>query len=109
MDGFLEKLRALTPREGTVLIFDEMISGVRFDLRGAHHRWGVYPGPGLFRQGHGNGFSFSLLAGRRDDHGPGRHSARGAAGVPPLPDPQLRDRWARCMSRHPWTSASAWT
>lgn len=63
---FLAQLRALTAKEGTVLIFDEMISGLRFDLRGAHHKWGVYPDIAVFGKAISNGFSFSLLAGRRD-------------------------------------------
>ena len=65
-DGFLEKLRQFTAEQGIVLIFDEMISGLRFDLRGAQHRWGVYPDLALFGKSIANGFSFSLLAGRRD-------------------------------------------
>lgn len=65
-DGFLQKLRDLATREGTVLIFDEMISGIRFDLRGAQHRWGVYPDLACFGKAISNGFSFSLLAGKRE-------------------------------------------
>jgi glutamate-1-semialdehyde 2,1-aminomutase len=77
-DGFLEELRALTAREGSVLVFDEMISGVRFDIRGAHHLWGVYPDLACFGKAIANGYSFSLLAGRRDimDLGGLRHSGR---------------------------------
>jgi glutamate-1-semialdehyde 2,1-aminomutase len=77
-DGFLEKLRALTRREGTLLIFDEMISGVRFDIRGAHHLWGVYPDLACFGKAIANGYSFSLLAGRREIMNLGglRHSGR---------------------------------
>ena len=65
-DDFLAKLRAITAREGTVLIFDEMISGIKFDLRGAHHRWGVYPDLACYGKAISNGYSFSLLAGKRD-------------------------------------------
>jgi glutamate-1-semialdehyde 2,1-aminomutase len=77
-DDFLGQLRALTAREGTVLIFDEMISGVRFDIRGAHHLWGVYPDLACFGKAVANGYSFSLLAGRRDimELGGLRHSRR---------------------------------
>ncbi|HTY43383.1 MAG TPA: glutamate-1-semialdehyde 2,1-aminomutase [Thermoanaerobaculia bacterium] len=64
--GFLEGLRAITQREGAVLIFDEMISGMRFDIRGAHHRWGVYPDLATYGKAMSNGYSFSLLAGKRD-------------------------------------------
>lgn len=66
VNGFLEELRELTRKNGTVLIFDEMISGIRFDLRGAHHRWGVYPDLACYGKALSNGYSFSLLAGRRD-------------------------------------------
>lgn len=66
VNGFLEELRELTRREGAVLIFDEMISGIRFDLRGAHHRWGVYPDLACYGKAMSNGYSFSLLAGNRD-------------------------------------------
>lgn len=65
-DDYLAKLRALTRREGTVLIFDEMISGVKFDIRGAHHLRGVYPDLACFGKAYANGYSFSLLAGQRE-------------------------------------------
>jgi len=65
-DNFLQELRALTAREGAVLIFDEMISGMRFDIRGAHHRWGVYPDLATYGKAIANGYSCSVLAGKRD-------------------------------------------
>jgi glutamate-1-semialdehyde 2,1-aminomutase len=64
--GYLEGLRALTEHEGCILIFDEMIAGIRFDLRGAHHRWGVTPDLATFGKAIGNGFSISVLAGKRE-------------------------------------------
>jgi glutamate-1-semialdehyde 2,1-aminomutase len=77
-NNFLQELRALTEREGTVLIFDEMISGIRFDLRGAHHLYGVRPDLACFGKAIANGYSFSLLAGRRDimELGGIRHQSR---------------------------------
>lgn len=65
-EDFLARLRALTAKEGTVLIFDENISGVRFDIRGAHHLWRVYPDLACFGKAIGNGYSISVLAGKRD-------------------------------------------
>lgn len=65
-NNFLENLRELTRSEGSVLIFDEMISGLKFDLRGAHHRWKVYPDLACYGKAMSNGYSFSCLAGRRD-------------------------------------------
>ena len=75
-NNFLTHLRDLTRREGTVLIFDEMISGLRFDVRGAHHLWGVCPDLVTFGKAISNGFSFSVLAGKRDimDLGGIRHN-----------------------------------
>jgi glutamate-1-semialdehyde 2,1-aminomutase len=64
--GYLEGLRELTRAEGAVLIFDEMISGIRFDLRGAHHRYRVHPDLATFGKAIGNGYAVSVLAGRRD-------------------------------------------
>jgi len=65
-NNFLQNLREITQREGSVLIFDEMISGLKFDLRGAHHRWNVYPDLACYGKAMSNGYSFSCLAGRRD-------------------------------------------
>ena len=63
--GYLEAVRALTERHGTVLIFDEMITGFRWDLRGAQHRYGVTPDLATFGKAIGNGFALSALVGRR--------------------------------------------
>lgn len=42
-DGFLEGLRALTREHGTLLIFDEVISGFRVAFGGAQHAYGIDP------------------------------------------------------------------
>lgn len=65
-DGFLQKLRSITEREGALLIFDEMIAGMRFDIRGAHHLYGVYPDMATYGKAIGNGFCVSVLAGKRE-------------------------------------------
>jgi glutamate-1-semialdehyde 2,1-aminomutase len=41
--GFLEKLRALTARQGTVLIFDEVMTGFRVAYGGAQELYGIKP------------------------------------------------------------------
>ena len=64
--GFLEGVRDICTRNGAVLIFDEMITGFRFDLRGAQHLYGVTPDLATFGKALGNGFSVSALVGRRD-------------------------------------------
>jgi glutamate-1-semialdehyde 2,1-aminomutase len=63
--GFLEGLRERCTRHGTVLIFDEMIAAMKFDLRGAHHRHGVIPDLATYGKAISNGYSFSVLAGTR--------------------------------------------
>lgn len=65
-DGFLSKLRDIATREGAVLIFDEMIAGIRFDIKGAHHLYGVYPDLATFGKAISNGYSCSVLAGKRE-------------------------------------------
>ncbi len=65
-DGFLEQVRDLTHAHGAVLIFDEMISGFRWDLQGAQKYFGVTPDLSTFGKAIGNGFSVSALVGKRD-------------------------------------------
>lgn len=65
-DGFLEGLQALARKEGALLVFDEMITGFRWHLRGAQHHYGVTPDVATFGKAIGNGFAVSVLAGRRD-------------------------------------------
>lgn len=66
IDDFLPRLRELATREGAVLIFDEMIAGMRFHELGAHHLYGVQPDLATFGKAVSNGFSFSFLIGSRD-------------------------------------------
>jgi glutamate-1-semialdehyde 2,1-aminomutase len=42
-NGFLERLRALTEEQGTVLIFDEVITGFRVAYGGAQQLYGIHP------------------------------------------------------------------
>jgi glutamate-1-semialdehyde 2,1-aminomutase len=64
--GFLEGVRALTEKHATVLIFDEMITGMRWSRRGAQSLYGVTPDLSAWGKGIGNGFSVSALAGKRE-------------------------------------------
>lgn len=65
-DGFLQKVRELTRKHGSVLIFDEIISGFRFELPGAQTLFGVEPDLSTFGKAIGNGFSCAILAGKRE-------------------------------------------
>lgn len=65
-DGFLEKVRELCTRAGTVMILDEMITGFRWHTGGAQSYFGVTPDLSTFGKGMANGYSVSALVGRRD-------------------------------------------
>lgn len=64
--GFLEGVRELTRQHGTVLVFDEMITGMRWSSGGAQSVYGVTPDLSTWGKALGNGFSVSALAGSRD-------------------------------------------
>ncbi|MCM6772167.1 glutamate-1-semialdehyde 2,1-aminomutase [Nocardia sp. CDC159] len=64
--GYLAEVRALCDRFGTVLIFDEMITGFRWSAGGAQAVYGVTPDLSCWGKAMGNGFPISALAGRRE-------------------------------------------
>ncbi|MBM7169182.1 glutamate-1-semialdehyde 2,1-aminomutase [Streptomyces sp. G44] len=74
--GYLAGLRELADRHGCVLVFDEMITGLRWSEAGAQGLYGVVPDLSTFGKALGNGFAVSALAGRRDlmERGGLRHS-----------------------------------
>lgn len=63
---FLQKLKTLCQTHGAVYILDEMITGFRWDVRGASHYYGVVPDLLTFGKGMANGFSVAALAGSRE-------------------------------------------
>ncbi len=64
--GFLEAARTLTRSNGSLLIFDEVITGFRVDYGGAQTRLGITPDLATFAKAMGSGFPIAALAGRRD-------------------------------------------
>jgi len=64
--GFLEEVQRLCRAHGAVLIFDEMITGFRWHLKGAQHYYGVQPDLCTFGKAMANGFSVSCVGGRRE-------------------------------------------
>jgi glutamate-1-semialdehyde 2,1-aminomutase len=64
--GFLPGVRELTSAQGSVLIFDEMITGMRWAAGGAQSLYGVTPDLSTWGKALGNGFPISALAGKRD-------------------------------------------
>lgn len=66
LPGYLEGVRALCTRYGSVLIFDEVITGFRVHLGGAQVLCGVIPDLAVFGKALGNGFPISCVGGRRE-------------------------------------------
>ena len=64
--GYLEHLRELTTRHGSLLIFDEVITGFRFARGGAQEFFGVTPDLTALAKGLGGGFPVAAIGGRRD-------------------------------------------
>jgi glutamate-1-semialdehyde 2,1-aminomutase len=64
--GFLEGLRALCDRSGSVLIFDEVITGFRIGYSGAQGRYGVTPDLTTLGKVMGGGFPCAAFGGRRE-------------------------------------------
>jgi glutamate-1-semialdehyde 2,1-aminomutase len=63
--GFLAALRRLTEATGALLIFDEVITGFRIDLRGAQGFYGITPDLATYAKAVGGGMPLSVLAGKR--------------------------------------------
>jgi glutamate-1-semialdehyde 2,1-aminomutase len=64
--GYLEGLREVTRSHGSLLIFDEVISGFRVGLGGAQELFGVRPDLSLFGKILGGGLPVGAYGGRRD-------------------------------------------
>jgi len=63
---FLESVRELCTRHGTLLIFDEIVTGFRLAPGGAQEHFGVLPDLACFGKGMSNGYPLSALVGRRE-------------------------------------------
>ena len=65
-NGFLENVKALTAKNGAVLVFDEMITGFRFSNGGAQELFGATPDLATFGKGLANGFPLSAVTGKKE-------------------------------------------
>ncbi|MBW5448354.1 aminotransferase class III-fold pyridoxal phosphate-dependent enzyme [Cohnella sp. CFH 77786] len=63
---FLHGIQALCRKHGTVLIFDETVTGFRYDIGGAQRLFGVTPDLATFGKGMGNGYPISAIVGKRE-------------------------------------------
>jgi glutamate-1-semialdehyde 2,1-aminomutase len=64
--GFLEALRELTARHGSLLIFDEVMTGFRVALGGAQQRFGIRPDLTTLGKIIGGGLPMAAYGGRVD-------------------------------------------
>jgi glutamate-1-semialdehyde 2,1-aminomutase len=65
-DDFLHKVAALCKDQGVLLVMDEMVSGFKWSLKGAHNYFGVKADMSTWGKGIANGFSACALTGRAD-------------------------------------------
>lgn len=64
--AYLHELLRCCNKSGTVLIFDEVITGFRWSMGGAQKHWGVTPDLACFGKAIGNGMPISAIVGKRD-------------------------------------------
>lgn len=65
-DGFLHFLRAITREHGSLLLFDEVITGFRLTLGGAQQYYGIEPDLTTVGKIVGGGFPAAAFGGRRE-------------------------------------------
>ncbi len=65
-DGFLRGLREIADRFGALLIFDEVMTGFRVDMRGAQGLFGVTPDLTMLGKVIGGGLPVGAFGGRRE-------------------------------------------
>ena len=63
---FYPELRQLTHQQGTVLIFDEIVTGFRIARAGVQEYFNVVPDMAVFAKGMANGMPISAYMGRRE-------------------------------------------
>jgi glutamate-1-semialdehyde 2,1-aminomutase len=64
--GYLKSVIELAHKHGALFILDETITGFRWHLNGAQKYYGIEPDLATFGKGIANGFSLSVLAGKRE-------------------------------------------
>ncbi len=65
-DHFLDQVKELCHKNGALLIFDEIITGFRWDLGGAQKYHDIVPDLSTFGKAMGNGFAISALVGKKE-------------------------------------------
>jgi len=63
-DEFLHAVRELTARHGSLFIMDEIVTGFRIAVGGAHEYFGIMPDMAVFGKGMANGMPIAAYMGR---------------------------------------------
>lgn len=63
-DNFLAEVKKMAHKEGSLLIFDEIVTGMRFGLGGASKLFDIVPDLSCFGKALGNGFPIAGVLGR---------------------------------------------
>ena len=64
--GFLEAVKEICEKNGSILVFDEMITGFRVDLGGAQSLYKVIPHLSTFGKEIANGYALSVLCEKKE-------------------------------------------
>jgi glutamate-1-semialdehyde aminotransferase len=65
-DNFLQEVKDLVKKNGSILIFDETITGYRYSTGGAQLEFGVTPDLTTLGKGIANGYPLSALTGKKE-------------------------------------------
>ncbi|MDN3679447.1 glutamate-1-semialdehyde 2,1-aminomutase [Vibrio tapetis subsp. quintayensis] len=65
-ETFLHDVQRLCNKHGIVFVLDEMITGFRWDIKGAQHYYNVEPDLCTFGKAMANGFSVAAVGGKRE-------------------------------------------
>lgn len=65
-EGFLEQVKKIAHENGSLLIFDEVVSGFRYALGGASELYNVIPDMSAIGKGMSNGMPLSAVVGKKE-------------------------------------------
>jgi len=63
---YLKKIRDICTKTGTILVFDEVVTGFRVDLGGAQKLFNVIPDISVFSKAIASGFPLSVICGKKE-------------------------------------------
>ena len=64
--NFLTDVKSLCRKNGALLVFDEVVTGFRYDIGGAQKMFGITPDLGCFAKAMSNGIPVSAITGKKE-------------------------------------------